>query len=171
MPEIIKQFEKVKRSLEKIEDQDRGSNRYDDDMWHFFQDCHHLKDWIINDPSVPTAIKGADGYKVENYIDSNIELIICANLANRSKHGKLTGRRKETDARVTNHSVTIEVPALHIELDRDRKNIIKSYSDSTGKTTQELTITIYDGRKYKALEVARTAVQLWEKFLSDNGLL
>ena len=171
MEEFMKQFEKVKRSLEKIEDQDKGSTRYDDDMGRFFQDCYHLKDWIINDLSIPVAVKGIKGQKVESFINSHIELIICANLANRSKHGKLIGPRKETDAKYTNRSVTIEVPSLHLELDRDRKNIIKAYSDSTGKTTQSLTITIYDGRKYKALEVARTAVQLWEKYLLDNALL
>jgi len=171
MAEFMEQFERTKRSLKKIENQDRDSTDYDDDLWHFFQDCYHLKDWIKNDLSVPEVIKGTKGKKVENYINKNKELQICADLANRSKHLELTDSRNNINAEVTNRNVTIQVPTLHVTLSHDRKNIINSYSDSPGKTTQELIITLSDGTKYNALNVARKAVELWGKYLSDNGLL
>lgn len=156
MSKFSEQFERVKRSLEKIENQDRDSTAYDDDLWHFFQDCHHLKDWIINDPNVPEKIKGENGDNIERFINSSEELQICADLANRSKHLELN-RAPRIGAKVTSRSVTIYPPTAG--------------SDSVGTSTCEHTITLEDGSKRIALDVAKKAVKAWESFLSRNKLI
>jgi len=157
MSKFSEQFERVKRSLKRIENQDRDSTEYDDDLWHFFQDSHHLKDWIINDPSVPEVIKGEyidkdhkKGHKVENYVKGNVELRICADLANKSKHLELDKFSRE-DAEITSRNVNILL--------------------STGTSTCEHIITLEDGSKHIAMDVARKAVEAWESFLSENKLI
>jgi hypothetical protein len=30
---------------------------YQDDVWAFFQNCWHLKDWVKHDPLVPKDVK------------------------------------------------------------------------------------------------------------------
>ena len=152
MSRFLEQFERVKRYLNKIEDQDRDSTEYDDDLWSFFQNCHHLKDWIKNDPDIGDEIKKT----VEKFVRGNKELRICADLANRSKHLKLARSPRE-DAEVTSRSVTIYAPTAG--------------SNSVGTSTCEHTIILRDGSKCIALDVARKAVKAWESFLSENKLI
>ena len=152
MSRFLEQFERVKRYLNKIEDQDRDSTAYDDDLWSFFQNCYHLKDWIKNDPDIGDGIKET----VEKFVQSNKELRICADLANRSKHLELDRPPRE-DAKVTSRSTTIYAPVAG--------------SDLVGTSTCEHIITLGDGRKCMALDVARKAVKAWESFLSENKLI
>jgi len=152
MSRFLEQFERVKRYLNKVEDQDRDSTAYDDDLWSFFQNCYHLKDWIKNDLDIGDGIRKT----VEKFVQSNKELRICADLANRSKHLELNEPPRE-DAKVTSRSVTIYAPTAG--------------SDSVGTSTCEHTITLGDGSKRIALDVARKAVKAWESFLSENKLI
>ena len=59
----------------------RDSERYLDEVYAFFQNCHHLKDWMQNDPS---SMNGRA--EVEALIAGSETLTICADLANGSKH-------------------------------------------------------------------------------------
>jgi len=138
--------------LKRIENQDRDSTEYDDDLWSFFQNCYHLKDWIKNDPDVGDEIRDV----VEGFVDSDKELRICADLAIRSKHSELNRHIRE-DAKVTSRNVTIYPPTAG--------------SGSVGTSTCEHTITLRDGRECIALDVARKAVEAWECFLSNNRLI
>ena len=88
MSKYLEQFERVKRFLRRIENQDRDSTEYDDDLWAFFQNCYHLKDWLSHDSAVGGTF-GKDGKDIDDYINGNIELAICADLANRTKHLEL----------------------------------------------------------------------------------
>ena len=59
-----------------------------DDIYSFFMNCYHLKDWIRNDPS-GSSIAG----KVEGYINTTPELSLCADICNGLKHLTLTTHR------------------------------------------------------------------------------
>lgn len=152
MSKFLEQFKRVERYLKKIEDQDRNSTAYDDDLWSFFQNCYHLKDWIKNDPDVADEIQRM----VEKFVQDNEELRICADLANRSKHLKLDKPPRQ-DAKITSRNVIIYVPTAG--------------SDSVGTSTCEHIITLGDGRTRIALDVAIKAVEAWKDFLSDNKLI
>ena len=162
MSKFLEQFKRVERYLEKIESQDRDSTAYDDDLWSFFQNCHHLKDWIINDQTVSDKIKGIKGGNIEDFVNKNEALRICADLANRSKHLRLD--RVRDDAKITSRSVTIYPPTANI-------GAPTAGSDSVGTSTCEHTITLRDGGTRKALDVAREAVKAWRSFLSNNKLI
>lgn len=151
MSNFLEQLDRVRRYLERIKNQDRDSTEYDDDLWSFFQNCYHLKDWIKNDPDVAEEIKGV----VEEFVNGSQELRICADLAIRSKHSEL--RKVREDARITSRNVTIYPPTAG--------------SDSTGTSTCQHIITLGDGRKLIALDVARRAVEAWECFLSHKRLI
>jgi hypothetical protein len=145
------QFERVKRFLNRIENQERNSTEYDDDLWSFFQNCLHLRDWIINDTSINITSS-----EVKKYVKNNEELRICSDLAIKSKHMECT-RTNYDNADITNRSVTIYAPCMN--------------TNEKGTSTCEHTITLKDGRKRVALDVARKAVEAWENFLKDNGLM
>ena len=157
MYEYSQQLERVKRLLVRIEDQDKDQTTYEDDLWSFFQNCWHLKDWIKNDSSIYQDVRIE--YKVKKYNS----LQIVADLANRSKHLKLTSSR--VDADVKSVGVTIHVPTLNLDL-------------RTGETTTsgevhseyQYTIMTNDGLEYNALDLARDSVRDWEELIRELNI-
>ena len=67
---------------------DKPSEIYQDDVYAFFINCYHLKDWIKND-TVASSIAN----NVENYINNNPELLLCADICNGLKHLCLISER------------------------------------------------------------------------------
>lgn len=152
MSAYLEQFERVKRFLKRIENQDRDSTDYDDDLWSFFQNCHHLKDWIKNDPN----IEGAED-EVEEFVKSQEDLKICRDLAVRSKHLDLWPMPNGFNAEVISRHVNIYAPVAG--------------SREVGTSTRECIIAL-EGRPTRiALDVAGKAVEAWRKFLSDKYLI
>jgi hypothetical protein len=65
-----------------------GTDAAIDIVQSFFESVHHLKDWLGNDPS--SGVTKADG---DRLINESPVLKLCADLANGSKHLKLSGTR------------------------------------------------------------------------------
>jgi hypothetical protein len=145
MPAYVEQFERVKRFLGRIEVQGRDSTEYDDDLWAFFQNCWHLKDWIMNDPGVPRAL----GKRIFKSVKRCSSIIVCADLANRSKH--LSLKDPWVDAEVTQRNVDVQL------------------GNPTTSTSEHI-ITVKNGNKLIALEVAKKAVEEWQDIFKTHGL-
>jgi hypothetical protein len=73
---------------------DVASDNYVDDIYAFFQNCYHLKDWIKNDPDAPEGL----GKAVEEFINSNRPLRLCADLCNGLKHLGLDRKPRSGEA-------------------------------------------------------------------------
>jgi hypothetical protein len=67
---------------------DVSSDNYVDEVYAFFQNCYHLKDWIKNDPAVAQARDG-----VEAYVTGSRPLRLAADLCNALKHLNVTRSR------------------------------------------------------------------------------
>jgi hypothetical protein len=141
---VVKQFERVQRFQNRIHNQDRDSTEYDDDLLSFFMHCHHLKDWAEKDPSTNIT------KEVKALIKNNMELQICADLANRSKH-LVRDKPPWQNAKIISRSVTMDL--------------------NIGASTSEHIIMLKDGSKYSALDVADKAVDIWRQFLQSKNLM
>ena len=81
------QFDRVTRWYDRFAQIDSGkvhnmaTDSYEDEVYSFFLNCYHLKDWIINDPSVSVAQT-----TVESFINCSQELSLCADICNGLKH-------------------------------------------------------------------------------------
>jgi hypothetical protein len=62
---------------------------YQDDVWSFFQNCWHLKDWIKNDPLIPKDVKR----RIKAAVESSDVLAIANDMANGTKHLELRNPR------------------------------------------------------------------------------
>lgn len=139
----MSQLNRVRRFLERISDQDRSPVEYEDDMWSFFQNCWHLKDWVKNDRRVPQHVRDS----IEGLAGHSGPLQICADLANGTKHLEL--RDPRVGAKPSHYNVSI-VPGEWSKVE---------YTVDPGNGTQQ------DG-----LDLARKCLLEWESILGAQGL-
>ncbi len=146
----LEQFERVKRWYNRLVKIDQGrqhdlpSDCYQDEVYAFFLNCYHLKDWIKNDKSV-----GAAAEKVEQFIDNNKELSLCADICNGIKHLRLTRTRSRQDPRFGKRN-------FNLGLGGPETTISVKYSIDTLSGLVD------------AFELATKCLQAWEKFIVSN---
>ena len=68
---------------------DKSSENYDDEVYAFFLNCYHLKDWIKNDGAAGVSAQN----RVEAFINSSRPLKLCADICNAHKHLQLKSPR------------------------------------------------------------------------------
>jgi hypothetical protein len=126
---------------------DMPTDYYQDDLYAFFINCYHLKDWVKNDPEISTEVKG----DIENFIANSEELSICADICNGSKHLKLKAPRKDPNTKVDARHFSLYLghgPVIHIE-----------YMIESG------------GKIYDAHLLATKCLKAWDIFLKKYRLL
>ena len=131
-------------------DWDFGSAQARDALYHFFQDAYHLKDWIKAER--PNGVTPAD---VEALFDSDptkseIEMRLCADLCNRTKHAELTKVIRTGDAQTQFASQSVRV---HVGAGVAHRWTIGS-NDKT----------------YDVAMVVEKIVATWDKWLAAEGL-
>lgn len=139
------QLERVHRFLNRVRNEGRDSVDYDDDLWAFFQNSWHLKDWIKHDPSISKDSRD----RILKAAEASKDLQVCADLANRSKHFKLTNKRR--DAEVTSRNISVFPGA-------------NRPSESTH------IITLDDGSQLVAQELAERVMVVWGQIIAAEGL-
>lgn len=153
------QVSRVQRWLQRIEDPNVNQIEHLDFLWSFFQNSWHLKDWIENDSALPKATRDSITQAVHHADASGAYkspfLMICADLANRSKHLDL--RHIRNDAKLRGE-VRVGIT----------ENVLTGESSSS--VSWEYVVTLRDGSIHKAVDVAKNAVQQWRSILSSHGL-
>ena len=120
----------------------RRDVEYQDDVWAFFQNCWHLKDWLLNDSVVPAETKKP----VIEAVHASSTLLLCRDMANGTKHLRLDD--PSIGARHS-HTNTIITPGAESRVD---------------------CLIEVDGKLLSAREVARQCVDEWMKLLTNAGL-
>jgi len=148
----------MERALERVRsNRNRRLVEYEDDVWNFFQNAWHLKDWVINDSEIDQRYRDV----VEDDV-SNIEALkICADLANRSKHLQLT--RKRLDADVLTRNTHIYAGTAHLSLGGKQTN-------TPGYGELILMIRTEDGREFDVIHTAEKTAGEWRRLLSKYGV-
>jgi hypothetical protein len=144
------QLERARRFLDRVErpigdDQDLldiDEHAYQDMMWAFFQNCWHVKDWLCNDPSVPSETKGA----VVDLAHLSPDLKMCQQLCNGTKH---LGLRKG---------------AKHLRTST-------TYDFARGFIETDCFIDDGNGKEISGRELARRCIDEWERILVSQGLV
>lgn len=145
MESPIEQLDRIKRSFDKIKDnKNRVLEDYKDDLYHFFQDCWHLKDWIRNYPTLDKNKKD-----IENKVENSTYIKICSDIANRTKHFQLNGTgtgRVNGKIEKINTNITL---GTHTS---------KGHGELIAKVKTESTCI-------DAIELAEKAIEEWEGIL------
>ncbi|MDY8137574.1 hypothetical protein [Aquimarina sp. 2201CG5-10] len=118
-----------------------------DSVMNFVLNSYSIKDWLKR-----------EGYsEVENYINDNIELRICADLCNGAKHKVLTSRRQDDD-----HIKTVEPSGIRASS--------MAYTAGSPVRVNSLTyeIQLESGRTFEILHFANRVIELWEILLTES---
>ena len=122
------------------------SDYYQDEAYAFFQNAHHLKDWLKNDPS-----SSASARDIETVIDSSTNLSLCADLCNGSKHLKLDAPRASPDKRIGKRDFAMDMGNPPII---SAKYVVESAS-----------------AEYDASTLAEACMKEWKAYLTAKELL
>lgn len=125
---------------------DRASDYYQDEVYAFFQNAYHLKDWLKNDPAASAQV-----LDVERFIDSSHGMRLCADLCNGSKHLTLTSPRESGDTRMgqRHFRVGLSEPATI-----SAQYMVEAASEA-----------------YDAFLLAQSCMDEWRAYLAAKGLL
>jgi hypothetical protein len=111
----LAQLERARRFLGRVMEPPESWDEWNevtfqDDMWAFFQNCWHVKDWLKKDPVVDEQLKA----KVIDAAHRSPKLKICRELCNGTKHFKLD----KQGAAATHSRTTIRIePGAWAEID------------------------------------------------------
>lgn len=122
------------------------SDNYQDEVYAFFLNCYHLKDWIKNDENVEITEKEK---KVEEFITNTEELSLCADICNSIKHLNLTVPRSGQDPKFGQRKFNLRVGS-------PPTTISAKYTIDTSSGPVD------------AFELATKCLQAWEKFIQSN---
>lgn len=150
----MEQLQRARRYLKRMEKIYAGifsslghdEQAYDDDVISFFIHCYHVRDWIIQQDNA-----GVTARQVDNYIDNHQALKVCADLANGSKHCKLT-RSLRTGSQP------------HIA-GRERDVSTWFTGSGGGEVMKSKYAVNSNGEPIDALFLARECVQLWDAYI------
>lgn len=125
-----------------------GSLKIEEDhLWAFFVLCYHLKDWLI--------LCGVVGKKeIEDYINKNEALSLCADACNSSKHSQLDKNKKcwtkDLETRIIN-------PSIEIEYKNQKKYV-------------PITFVFSNGKNIDAYKLVNDCMQAWGEFIISKNL-
>ncbi|HEY3124111.1 MAG TPA: hypothetical protein VGK70_08600 [Thermoanaerobaculia bacterium] len=128
------------RSSRKLDGEYNNTEVYDDDLYHFFQDVWHLKDWLKNDPAVSQQVRTS----VETDVNGVQALRLAADLANGSKHFELRFPREGAAIK--------------------QRHVIVKLGEQKG-AEQRRDVSTTGGSSTTAEQIARDSIKEWEKLL------
>ena len=142
-----KQWKRVEIGLQRLvaiyEGRQHDSADASYDLYAFFLNCHHLRDWLAAD-----KVSGMSWKKATKVIKRSTHLRVCADLANRTRHVELTRQWIDRDASPTRQDVNVHV----------KTGAAHRWEVAAGDAT------------YDALDLAANCVAVWERALTDRGL-
>jgi hypothetical protein len=134
-----------------------ASDNYQDEVYSFFQNCYHLKDWLLNDPT--TGVVRGD---VEAYISASQDLSICADICNGSKHLDLSKGnfrpRSGVDTKIQGRQYSVSFGSSLANPQDETPTISVRY------------IVISAGHTFDAFTLAESCMKDWRTYLQGERL-
>lgn len=147
------QYNRVKRWYERLKlvneskKHDLPTDYYLDEVYAFFINCYHLKDWIKNDENSKVSSE-----EIEDFVKNSEPLKICGDICNGSKHLSINRPRNNSNTRIGSRHFALTLggssPTIYIKYD------------------------IVSGNKtYDAFTLAIECLNEWKQFLLSKKLL
>jgi hypothetical protein len=123
---------------------DRDTDFYEDELYAFFMNCYHLKDWIKADSNLRATRKGRD---VGDAVRTNIYMQACEGICNGEKHfGAPRNKAKPTP----------RLQSAHFKIDISQGTIAIDYNIDTGGTLGTM----------QAFDLATKCLDFWDNYIA-----
>jgi len=156
------QWGRVKRWYKRFQDINEGkphtqdTDYYVDDVYSFFINCYHLKDWIIHDDTLKINDRENLVYDFINSIDC---LLYCADICNSIKHLKLTHPPKTgTQPEFKGKDFDLKIAETIGKIEQKTPIISIKFHIETSIGNQD------------AFIIATECMKSWERFINDKLL-
>lgn len=150
------QYQRMRRWHDRVRSVDVEPGESPDDaldtLHAFFESALHLRDWIANDPDLPTTVTDS----VRTFVHDNEALAICHDIAIGAKHLRV-------DRPHTNEGPYLDSREMTIIL------FPSEDGDGLPNTTVRFGVML-DGRMVDAIEFASECVSAWNSFLLEHRL-
>jgi hypothetical protein len=167
-PALAEQYPRVLRFYARITtEKNKHKPEYIDDLWAFFQNCWHLKDWIMNDDAIPKVIADCPNpihkkRKKRTFIKGSTECIdcevngrkylhVCYDLATYIKH-------------------LIKKPSTLLGSIKVQIGDTFPSGPSTGSSSFDYEIWLDDKSRVNALAAAEQAIETWRDLFAKWGI-
>ena len=156
MTDYQEQIARTKRYYNKLKRISDGSQdvliskETEDNIYAFFQNCYHIKDYLKND----SAYRKHTNQQIENYINSTFELSLCADICNGLKHLSLRTTRSGSAPKIGGKKITLTV----------NQPVTGDATETTITSKLEIKIQ-HAGDEYDAFDIATKAVEKWDNFI------
>lgn len=143
------QFKRVKRWHQRVQKIGRAISRSSnleeehDIVYAFFQNCHHLKDWLKYSGTLPKE-------ELNDFFKKHIELQICRDICIGTKHFNISNPSVDSDLSIVSEYVERSSTEL-------RPYIIAKW------------VVLVGGIKYDIFELADKCIELWDDFLREKN--
>jgi len=117
----------------------------EDYLYVFFQNCYHLRDWLLSEKAVSQA-------NLEQLFQVHAELRLCGDICNATKHVVLSKPKQPCE----------------FSLAREYRGPGAGWF---GQDKSETFVVLSSGQNYEARELAATCLEIWEHFLKSQNLL
>lgn len=138
------QFQRLERWCHRVEEA-RTKEDLADFIFTFFQNCFHLKDWLKKTDEVPEV-------DLEKLTSDNIELQICRDICNATKHFSLT------------------TPSQEYEISFIQEYCPPRFGGGWYGGDARL-LVVADDKNYDAKELMYKCLNIWKEFLLAKGVL
>ena len=138
------------------------------DLYAFFLNCWHFRDWLTS-PEPPTL---AYEKSVKPRIKTSKPLRVCGDVANRTKHFRLTQTvYSDPDTRVSSASVNVNAPAAGVVVGQPDHG--PAFVPAVGRQgTVQYSWVIQSGdESYDALRLAEDCTEEWRRLLREHRLM
>lgn len=129
-----------------------------DNILVFFIFCHHIKDWIKNDPLVDPNAKD----KVEGFIENNPCLGFCADIANGTKHFKLD---RPTKSKLRPRFTRAQRSIIYNKV---LTTEILNSPESSNVVVKEFSYLSTDNGEIEVFELASECINKWKEFIKES---
>ena len=147
----LSQYERTHRWFERVarigtrQTQSADTEHEHDTLVAFFHNCYHLRDWLLNDKAVAQK-------DLEDLFKSHIELRVCQDICNGTKHLDL-------DHPKVDGSFSIGREYVDLDDTRDRPHLTETWFIVAGS------------EKYDLFELAAACMRIWDTFVGGQGLV
>jgi hypothetical protein len=123
-----------------------GDTQQDHDfVYAFFQNCYHLRDWLLNTRAVPQKA-------LNELFSHNESLKVCRDICNGTKHWR------------------IDRPSVDVAFSIGREYVPTNWPGNRPQLNASWFV-VCGSTKYDIFELADKCVLLWESFLRTNNLI